>query len=123
MNRHYRLIRDWHRFIAALQDCVMQIRRMRFAWIERDNHALVLEIDFYVLHSGNVLQHRSQFAHAFITIFTFRGDFDGFQNRVAARSGKNGSAGSRSPGHAGSTAFWLSLNLTFEASALVAPPL
>ena len=60
----------------------MQIWRMRFARIERDNHALVREIDFYVSHSGNILQHRSQFAHAFIAIFTFSGDFDRFQNRV-----------------------------------------
>ena len=60
----------------------MQIGGMRFAWIERDNHALVREIDFYVSHSGNILQHRSQFAHAFIAIFTFSGDFDRFQNRV-----------------------------------------
>ena len=70
------------RFIAALQDCVVQIGWMRFARIERDDHALVREIDFYVLHPGNVLQHRSQFAHAFIAIFTFSGDFDRFQNSV-----------------------------------------
>ena len=60
----------------------MQIWRMRFPWIERDDHALVREIDFYFLHSGNILQHRSQFAHAFIAIFTFRRDFNRFQNRV-----------------------------------------
>ena len=60
----------------------MQIGRMRFARIECDDHALVREIDFYVSHSGNVLQHRSQFAHAFIAIFTFSGDFDRFQNSV-----------------------------------------
>ena len=60
----------------------MQIGRMRFPWIERDNHALVLEIDFYVSHPGNVLQHRSQFAHALIAILTFSGDFDRFQNGV-----------------------------------------
>ena len=63
----------------------MQIGRMRFARIECDNHALVREIDFYVSHSGNVLQHRSQFAHAFIAIFTFSGDFDRFQNRRGRR--------------------------------------
>ena len=54
----------------------MQIGRMRFARIKCDNHALVRKIDFYVLNSGNVLQHRTQFAHAFIAIFTFSGDFD-----------------------------------------------
>ncbi len=78
----YRSICQWRRLIAALQDCVVQIGRMRFARVECDDHALVREIDFYVSHSGNVLQHRSQFAHAFIAIFTFSGDFDRFQNRV-----------------------------------------
>jgi hypothetical protein len=29
-----------------------------------------------------VLQHRSQFAHALVTIFPFSGDFDRFQNCV-----------------------------------------
>jgi len=60
----------------------MQIWWMCFARIERDNHALVREIDFYVSHSGNILQHRSQFAHALIAIFPFSGDFDRFQNSV-----------------------------------------
>jgi hypothetical protein len=60
----------------------MQIGRMRFAWIEPDNHAFVLEIDVYLLNAGNVLQRRAQFADAFIAIFTFSGDFDRFQNRV-----------------------------------------
>ena len=86
----------WRRFIAALQDCVMQIGRMRFARIERDDHALVLEIDFYVWHSGNVLQHRSQFAHAVIAIFTFSGNFDRFQDRIVGPFRKNRSAGSGS---------------------------
>jgi len=88
VNRPYLSICDWRRFIAALQDCVMQIWRMCFARIERDNHALVLEIDFYVLHPGNVLQHRSQFAHALIAIFTFSGDFDRFQNSVVGSFGE-----------------------------------
>ena len=55
---------------------------MRFARIERDDYALVPEIDFYMLNPRNVLQQRSQFAHAFITIFNFRGDLGRFQNSV-----------------------------------------
>src|SRR6266850_3600753 len=78
----------WRRFIAALQDCVVQIGWMCFARIERDNHALVPDIDFYVLHPGNVLQHRSQFAYALIAIFTFSGDFDRFQNSVVGSFGE-----------------------------------
>ena len=75
-------IGHWPRFIAALQDCVMQIGRMGFAWVERDDHNIALEIDFYVLHAGNFRQHWSQFAHALIAILAFSGDFDRFQNFV-----------------------------------------
>ncbi len=75
-------IGDRRRFIAALQDCIVQIGRMRFARIECYDYALVRKIDFYVLNSGNILQHRSQFAHALIAIFTFSGDLDRFQNSV-----------------------------------------
>ena len=57
---------------------------MRFARIERDDHTLVREIDFYALYPRNVLKYRSQSAHAFIAIFTFGRDFDRFQNRVVA---------------------------------------
>ena len=55
---------------------------MRFARIECDDHAFVREIDFYVSNPRNILQHRSQFAYAFIAIFTFSGDFDRFENSV-----------------------------------------
>ena len=51
---------------------------MRFARIEGYDHALVLEIDFYALHPRNGLQHRSQFAHALVAIFTFSGNLNGF---------------------------------------------
>ncbi len=63
---------------------------MRFAWIECYDYALVREIDSYVFHPGNVLQHWSQFAHAFIAIFTFRGDLDCFQNRVVGALRRKG---------------------------------
>ena len=93
---------------------------MCFARIERDNHALVLDIDFYVLHPGNVLQHRSQFAHALIAIFTFSGDFDRFQNSVVGSFGKNGSAGSGSVGRAGSIVFVSFLYVTSQLRKMVA---
>ena len=75
-------ISHWRRLIAALQNRVVQIGHMRFACIERDDYPFMLQIDFYVLHSGNVLQHRSQFAHALIAIFAFGRDLDRFQNGV-----------------------------------------
>ena len=78
------LIGHRRRFIAALQDCIMQIGRMRFARVEREDQALALEVHFHILHSGNPLQHRSQFAHALIAIFPFSRDFDRFQNGIVA---------------------------------------
>jgi hypothetical protein len=80
----------------------MQIGRMGFARVQREDHALVVEIDFHILHSGNLLQHRSQLAHALIAFFPFSRDFDRFQNRIVAaprkkwigRIGISGSAGS-----------------------------
>ena len=55
---------------------------MRFSRIKCHNDPLMLEIDFYVFHSGNFLEHRSQLAHAFITIFAFGCDFDCLQDSV-----------------------------------------
>ena len=55
---------------------------MRLARIERNDHPLTLEIDFYIFHAGNFHQNRSQLAHTFVAIFAFSGDFDLFQNRV-----------------------------------------
>ena len=62
----------------------MQIGRMGFARVEREDHALALEVHFHISHSGNPLQHRSQFAHALIAIFPFSRDFDRFQDGIAA---------------------------------------
>ena len=55
---------------------------MRFARVKRDDDALMLEIGLYVFHSSNFLQHGSEFAHAFIAIFAFGRDLDGFQDGV-----------------------------------------
>ena len=99
-------IGNCRRFIATLQDCVVQIGWMRFARIERDDHALVREIDFYVLYPWNFPQHRSQFAHALIAIFTFGGNFDRFPKQRDPRvSGKMDRRGSGSVGRAGSLSF------------------
>jgi hypothetical protein len=60
----------------------MKVGRMRFARVKRDDDALMLEIGLYVFHSSNFLQHGSEFAHAFIAIFAFGRDLDGFQDGV-----------------------------------------
>ena len=75
---------DWSRFITALQDCVVQIGWMSVARIERDDHALTLEIDFYILHPGNFHQNRSQLAHTLVAIFAFTRDLDRFHDFVIA---------------------------------------
>ena len=62
----------------------MQIGSMRFARVEREDHALAIKIDSHVLHSRNPLQHRSQFTHAPIAVFAFSSDLDRFQNGIAA---------------------------------------
>jgi hypothetical protein len=70
------------RFIATIQNCVVKIGRMGLSRVERDDHAFMLEIDFYVFHPGKFPQHRSQLAHTLIAIFALSGDFDRFQDRV-----------------------------------------
>ena len=92
---------------------------MRFARIERDDYALVREIDFYILHPRNVLQQRSQFAHAFIAIFTFRANLDRFQNSLVGTFRKKESAGSGSVGRARPYCL-IVFYLTSQARAVVA---
>src|SRR4029077_352804 len=78
------------RFIAAIQNCVVKIGRMRFSRVERDDYALMLEIDSYVFHPGNLLERRSQLAHTLIAIFAFGGDLDRFQDRMIGPFGVEG---------------------------------
>ncbi len=99
----------------------MQIGGMRFARIERDDHALTLEIDFYVLHAGDFHQNRSQLAHTLVAFFAFGRDLDRFQDFVIAPFRKKWIGRIGITGSCRVHRVWLSLNLTFEASALVAP--
>ena len=62
----------------------MQIGNMRLARIERDDHPLTLEIDFYIFHAGNFLQHRSQFAHTLVAFFAFGRDLYGLNHGFVA---------------------------------------
>ena len=55
---------------------------MRLARVKGDDDTLMLQIDFYIFHACNFLQHRSQLAHTIIAIFAFSGDFDRFQDGV-----------------------------------------
>ena len=97
----------------------MQIGRMRFARVERHDHALVLDIDSHISHSGYPLQRRSQFAHALIAIFPSVAISIVSRTASPLRSPKNGSAGSGSAGRAGSMAFSSFLYLTCETDAAV----
>jgi hypothetical protein len=60
----------------------MKIGRMRLACVKRDDDTLMLQIDLYILHAGNFLQYRSQFAHTIIASFAFGGDLDRFHYGV-----------------------------------------
>jgi len=55
---------------------------MRLPRVKRDDDTLMLQIDFYIFHASNFLQHRSQLAHTIIAIFAFGGDLDRFQDGV-----------------------------------------
>jgi hypothetical protein len=55
---------------------------MRFACIERDDHALVLKIDFHVVHAFNFHEGRAQLSHSLMVILAFGSDFDRFQDRM-----------------------------------------
>jgi hypothetical protein len=47
----------------------------------------MLDIGLYVFHASNPLQHGSEFAHAFIAIFAFGRDLNGFQDGVIGAFG------------------------------------
>ena len=55
---------------------------MRLPRVKGDDDTLMLQIDFYLSHAGNFLQHRSQLAYTIIAIFAFGGDLDRFHNGV-----------------------------------------
>ena len=55
---------------------------MRFACIERDNHTLVLEIHFYVVHAFNFHERPAQLSHSLMVILAFGGDLDRLHDRV-----------------------------------------
>src|SRR5439155_9794634 len=69
-------------FVTALQNCVVKIGRMRFACIERDDYALVFEINFHILNALNFHERPAQLSHRLMVIFALGGDFDRFQNCV-----------------------------------------
>jgi len=55
---------------------------MRFACIEGDDHAPVLEIHFYIVHAFNFHERPPQLSHSVMMIFAFGSDFDRFQDGV-----------------------------------------
>jgi len=60
---------------------------MRFACIERDNHALVPEIDFYIVHALNLHERPTELSDSAMMILAFGGDFDRFQDGVIGAFG------------------------------------
>ena len=55
---------------------------MRLARIEGDDHALVLEIHFYIVHAFDFHERPAQFSHSLMVILAFGGYFNRFQDRV-----------------------------------------
>jgi len=55
---------------------------MRLACIERNDHALVLEIDSYIVHAFNFQERPAQLSHSLMVILAFSGDFNRFKDRV-----------------------------------------
>ena len=66
----------------------MKIGRVRFARIESDDHAFVLEIDFYIVHAFNFHERPAQLSHSLMVILAFGGYFDRFHDRVIGAFGK-----------------------------------
>jgi len=81
------LIRLRCRLVAALQDRVVQIGRVRFARIESDDNSPVLRIDLYIAHAFDFQQRLAQFLHAFLIVIAFGRDLDRFQNRMIGAFG------------------------------------
>jgi hypothetical protein len=50
--------------------------------IERDDYALMLEIDCHIVHAFNFHERRAQLSHSLMVTFAFGGDFDRLQDRV-----------------------------------------
>ena len=65
----------------------MQIGRVRFARVERNNDALVTEIDLHVADAVDPLERGTQFSDAFVAIFAFSRDLDRFENVVIGTLG------------------------------------
>src|SRR5438094_4108775 len=68
------------RSVTAIQNCVVKIRRMRPSRIKCDDHALVLEIHLYVLHTLDLHKRSAQLLHSLMMILAFGGDFDRLQD-------------------------------------------
>ena len=68
--------------VAALQNGVVQIRRMRFPGVKGNNYAFASGIDCHVAYSRNFHERLSQFANAFVAIFAFGRDCNSFEHRL-----------------------------------------
>src|SRR5438552_1581233 len=76
------LVRHGRGLVAAFQDGIVQIRRMRFARVEGHDNPRSIRIDFYIADSLNIQKGLAELSRAFITILAFRRDFDRLQNRM-----------------------------------------
>jgi hypothetical protein len=63
---------------------------MRFACIERDDHAVVLEIDFHIMHTFDFHERPAQLSHSLMVTLAFGCYFNRFQDRVIGAFPKKG---------------------------------
>src|SRR6266478_2208727 len=57
------------RFVAAFENRVVEIGRVRLTGIEFNDHSFVRKVDDHVLDAVYFHQHGTQFSHAFVAIF------------------------------------------------------
>jgi hypothetical protein len=71
----------WRELVAALQNRVVQIGRVRFARVERHPDVLRFWISDHFFHAVDFHQRPTQTAHALVAVVALRRDIDPFQDR------------------------------------------
>ena len=81
------LVRRGPRLVAALQNRVVEIGRVRLARVKCDDDPLMTEINFHTLYTFDFPERPAQLSHAFVAIFAPGCDVDRFQDRVIGSFG------------------------------------
>jgi hypothetical protein len=90
--KDYNSISNRGGLVAAFQNRIVEVGNVRFACVERYDHALALWINFDLANAVYAHERLPQSSHAFVAILPFGCDFDCFQNRPIAAFRKKGTA-------------------------------